>query len=96
LHIILLETGPIDALPAWETMPPTRCVDGVRTSNRKKKGEGNTKNGNKYLAWAFVEAANFARRFCPGPGGYERKRPKTTSSPSRRWPTSWRVPAITS
>ncbi|WP_210188547.1 hypothetical protein [Bradyrhizobium sp. Gha] len=27
-------------------------------SNRKKKGEGNVENGNKYLAWAFVEAAN--------------------------------------
>ena len=32
-------------------------------SNGKKKGQGNTKNGNKYLAWAFVEAANFAIRF---------------------------------
>jgi transposase len=26
-------------------------------------GNGNTKNGNKYLAWGFVEAANFAIRF---------------------------------
>ncbi len=24
---------------------------------------GNTKNGNKWLAWAFVEAANFTVRF---------------------------------
>ncbi|MDD5323247.1 MAG: transposase [Methylococcales bacterium] len=32
-------------------------------SNGKKKGRGNTKNGNKYLSWAFVEAANFAIRF---------------------------------
>ena len=29
----------------------------------KKKGKGNTKNGNKHLSWAFVEAANFAIRF---------------------------------
>ena len=28
-----------------------------------KKGEGNTKNGNRYLAWAYVEAANFAIRY---------------------------------
>ena len=35
-----------------------------RLSNGKKKGRGNTKNGNKYLAWAFVEAANFAIRYC--------------------------------
>ncbi len=33
-----------------------------RTSNIKKKGENNAKCGDKYLAWAFVEAANFARR----------------------------------
>ena len=34
-----------------------------KISNGKRKGSGNTKNGNKYLAWAFVEAANFAIRF---------------------------------
>ena len=42
-----------------------RCVDSKRISNGKKKGQGNTKNGNKYLSWAFVEAAHFAARFCP-------------------------------
>lgn len=40
-----------------------RTVDSSRTSNEKKKGENNAKCGNKYLAWAFVEAANFARRY---------------------------------
>jgi len=39
-----------------------RTVDSQRLSNGKKKGENNEKCGNKYLAWAFVEAANFARR----------------------------------
>jgi transposase len=39
-----------------------RCVDSQRWSNGKKKGENNGKCGNKYLAWAFVEAANFAQR----------------------------------
>jgi transposase len=33
------------------------------TSNNKKKGKGNKKNGNKYLSWAFSEAAEMARRF---------------------------------
>lgn len=54
-----------------------RCVGSSRWSNGKKKGEGNRKSGNKYLAWAFVEAAHFAvryneriRRF------YERKKAK--------------------
>jgi transposase len=40
-----------------------RCVGSRRFSNGKKKGEGNTKNGNKYLAWAFIEAAAFAIRY---------------------------------
>jgi len=42
-----------------------RAVAAERTSNQKKKGENNAKCGNKYLAWAFVEAANFAKRFDP-------------------------------
>jgi transposase len=57
-----------------------RCVDSVHTSNRKKKGEGNVKNGNRYLAWAFVEAANFARRFCPEAKRFhERKKARTNN-----------------
>jgi len=39
-----------------------RTVDSRRLSNGKQKGANNQKCGNKYLAWAFVEAANFARR----------------------------------
>ena len=41
-----------------------RCVNSRRESNGKKKGENNRKNGNKYLAWAFIEAANFCVRRC--------------------------------
>ena len=40
-----------------------RTVEAKRISNSKKKGENNSKCGNRYLAWAFVEAANFARRY---------------------------------
>jgi transposase len=40
-----------------------RCVDSRRLSNGKTKGKNNQKCGNKYLAWAFVEAANFAKRY---------------------------------
>lgn len=40
-----------------------RTVDSRRMSNGKKKGDNNQKCGNKYLAWAFVEAANFAKRY---------------------------------
>lgn len=41
----------------------SRCISGKWTSNDKVKGKGNSKNGNKYLAWAFIEAANIARRY---------------------------------
>jgi transposase len=74
--VILLESGPIDRFAGVGNYASyARCVDSVHTSNRKKKGEGNAKNGNKYLAWAFVEAANFAIRFCPeAKRFYERKK----------------------
>ncbi|MFC1813741.1 transposase [Thermodesulfobacteriota bacterium] len=39
-----------------------RCVKSQRLSDGKQKGENNRKNGNKYLAWAYVEAAHFAKR----------------------------------
>ncbi|MBI3938745.1 MAG: IS110 family transposase [Betaproteobacteria bacterium] len=64
--IIMLETGSIERFTAVGNFSSyARCVDSRRLSNGKKKGEGNVKNGNKYLAWAFIEAANFARRYCP-------------------------------
>ncbi|MGB5556871.1 MAG: IS110 family transposase [Paracoccaceae bacterium] len=79
--IILLETGPIDRFAAVGNFASyARCVDSQHTSNGKKKGEGNTRNGNKYLAWAFVEAANFALRFCPeAKRFYERKKARTNT-----------------
>jgi transposase len=88
--VIFLETGPIERLPRSATSPPTRCADSVLTSHRKKKGEGNIKNGSKYLAWAFVEAANFAKRFCPEAKRFhERKKAKTNNVvATRRWHTS--------
>jgi transposase len=76
---IMLETGTVARFAQVGNFSSyCRCVDSVRKSNGKKKGEGNTKNGNKYLAWAFVEAANFAVRFCPeAKRFYERKKRKT-------------------
>src|SRR6201988_1327902 len=61
---IMLETGDITRFPTvGDYASYCRCVGSKKISNGKKKGCGNTKNGNKYLAWAFVEAANFAIRF---------------------------------
>src|SRR5215831_16294781 len=61
---IVLETGPITRFATvGQFASYCRCVASQRLSNGKVKGYGNTKNGNKYLAWAFVEAAHFAVRF---------------------------------
>jgi transposase len=40
-----------------------RCVSSEHIGNGKRKGAGNTKNGNKYLSWAFIEAVHFAIRY---------------------------------
>jgi transposase len=63
---IALETGPIGRFAgAGQYASYCRTVNSLCTSAGKKKGENNRKNGNKYLAWAFVEAANFAQRYSP-------------------------------
>jgi transposase len=57
-----------------------RTVEAKRTSNSKKKADNNSKCGNKYLAWAFVEAANFARRSNPAcRQWFDRKAAKTSN-----------------
>lgn len=57
-----------------------RCVDARRLSNGRKKADNNAKNGNAYLAWAFVEAAHFAVRHYPeAKRFYDRKAAKTNS-----------------
>jgi len=63
LHIAL-ETGDIGRFPTvGDFSSYCRTVKSTRITNGKKKGEGNTKCGNKYLAWAFIEAANYAVRY---------------------------------
>jgi transposase len=76
---ILLEAGPISRFAsAGQFASYARCVDSARYSNGKKKGQGNRKNGNAYLAWSFVEAANYARRYCrEARSFFERKRART-------------------
>ena len=56
---IALETGDIRRFPTvGQFASYCRCVGSQRVSNGKPKGENNRKNGNAYLAWAFVEAAH--------------------------------------
>lgn len=61
---IMLETGPIERFDKVGNYASyCRVVSSKWTSNGKSKGKGNKKNGNKYLSWAFSEAAELARRF---------------------------------
>jgi len=60
-QMIMLETGPIERFKKVGNYASyCRCVQSNRLSNSKSKGKGNRKNGNKYLSWAYVEAANHA------------------------------------
>lgn len=78
---IMYETGDINRFPEVGNYASyCRCVKSERISNGKSKGEGNRKNGNKYLSWAYVEAANFAIREYPYVRRYyQRKMAKTNN-----------------
>jgi transposase len=72
---IMLEVGDIGRFPKVGNFTSyARCVPSGRITNGKKKGEGNRKNGNHYLGWAFVEACNFARRFYPKFRSYHQRK----------------------
>lgn len=79
---IMLETGPIERFHSPGNYASyARCVSSVHTSNNKKKGEGNRKSGNAYLAWAFVEAAHMAVQFnAAAKRFYDRKKAHTNGA----------------
>jgi transposase len=78
---IMLETGEIGRFATvGDFSSYCRCVGSQHLSNGKRKGQGNVKNGNKYLAWAFVEAAHFAVRYdAQIKRFYQRKQIKTNT-----------------
>lgn len=75
---IALETGSIERFPGpGHYASYARCVKTEKISNGKYKGRGNSKNGNKYLAWAFMEAAHYAAIWNPAiKSYYQRKQAK--------------------
>src|SRR5919199_2069368 len=79
---ITLETGSIGRFPTVGNYASyCRCVNSTKVSNGKRKGQGNVKNGNPYLAWAYMEAAYFAMRFNPRVQRYyQRKQAQTNVS----------------
>jgi len=78
---VMLEVGDIVRFPkVGDFSSYCRCVRSTRESSGKQKGQGNRKNGNRYLAWAFVEAANLSIRHCRyAKAYYQRKSAKTNS-----------------
>lgn len=77
--VILLETGDIGRFKSPGNYASyCRCVDSKSLSNGKKKGENNRKSGNKYLAWAYMEAANYAIRYYPEVQKYYQKKMSKT------------------
>lgn len=76
---IAFEAGTLSRFPSvGDYLSYSRCVDSKQLSNGKIKGENNRKNGNAYLCWAYVEAANFAKRFCPYARAYFNHKLKQT------------------
>ena len=75
---IMLETGTVERFAGVGNYTSyCRAVRSRRVSNGKQKGKNNAKNGNKYLAWAFVEAAHRALAVCPPARSfYDRKKRK--------------------
>jgi transposase len=63
---ISLETGTISRFKEVGNYASyCRCVPAKKSSNNKVKGSTNRKNGNKYLAWSYLEAAHKLKRYCP-------------------------------
>ena len=75
---ILLETGDISRFKTVGNYASySRVVPSKYISNGKCKGKGNVKNGNKYLSWAFAEAAHHAMRYEPIRKYHDKKKRKS-------------------
>ena len=74
----MLKPGHIGRFPsAGNSASYCRCVKSIKISKGKRKGQGNVKNGNKYLGWAYMEAAQFAIQYNPrAQRFYQRKQGK--------------------
>lgn len=77
---VMLETGPISRFAkVGNYVSYCRKVSSKWISNEKKKGKGNKKSGNKYLAWAFSEAAEIARRYDEDARAYFNRKAQQTN-----------------
>lgn len=77
---VMLETGPISRFDkVGNYVSYCRKVSSKWISNDKKKGKGNKKSGNKYLAWAFSEAAEISRRYDDNARAYFNRKVQQTN-----------------
>lgn len=77
---IMYEVGDIHRFPSvGDYSSYCRCVAANRFSAGKSKGKGNRKNGNRYLAWAYAEAAHFANRTYPEVQRFYRRKASQTN-----------------
>lgn len=78
-QMIALESGSMERFPDVRNYSSyVRCVPSKKISNGKSKGSGNRKNGNPWLAWAFMEAAHLSAIWSPEiKKYYQRKASKT-------------------
>lgn len=76
---VLLETGDINRFASVGNFASyARCVESKLMSNHKKKGQNNRKCGNRYLSWAFHEAAHHSlAHYPPIKAFYARKKRKS-------------------
>jgi transposase len=79
---ITLESGDMGRFPTVGNYASyCRCVNSTKIRNGKRKGQGNVKNGNPYLGWAYMEAAQFALRFnASAQRFYQRKLAKSNNN----------------
>lgn len=83
---MVLETGPMGRFPTVGTSASYgRCVRSINISHGKRQGQGTVNNGHPSLAWASMEAAQFAIRFSPtGQRLYQRKQAKSPRMVARK------------
>jgi transposase len=80
---VTLETGPIERFAKVGCYASyCRKVNSQWTSNERVKGRGHKKNGNKYLAWAFGEAAERARIFHKASREFYQRKLRQKKSPA--------------
>ena len=77
---ITLETGDITRFAKVGNYSSyCRMVGSERLSVGKKKGKGNTRCGNRYLSWAYIEAAHYCRRYCPKAKSFHQRKKAQTN-----------------